>query len=193
MPYVDLAFRLNESVIFVDHGYALYGALSRIFPEIHEDRDIKVQPIRGIYNGKGELRLSAFSRLVIRLPDSDVKSYLGLTGEVLDVDGHIIRVGVPEVRKLLPVPRLRSRLVTIKGFLEEEEFLEALKRQLEDLNIAGEVLLGKRRTFRVKQKQVVGFEVAVMKLTAEESLKLQERGVGGRQKMGCGVFVPWRS
>ena len=193
MPYVDLAFRLDESVIFVDHGYALYGALSRIFPEIHEDKNIKIQPIRGNYNGNGELRLSTFSRLALRLPDGNVKSYLGLTGEILDVDGHIVRVGVPEVRKLLPSPRLRARLVTIKGFLEEGEFFEALKRQLENLGISGEALMGKRRTFRVKDKQVVGFEVAVIKLTAEESIKLQEHGLGGRQKMGCGVFVPWRS
>jgi len=28
-------------------------------------------------------------------------------------------------------------------------------------------------------------------LTAEESIKLQEIGLGGRRHMGCGIFVPY--
>ncbi len=33
MPSIDLAFRLTGSAVPVDHGYALYAALSRIlFP-----------------------------------------------------------------------------------------------------------------------------------------------------------------
>jgi hypothetical protein len=29
-------------------------------------------------------------------------------------------------------------------------------------------------------------------LSAEDSLRLQEVGIGGRRHMGCGVFVPFR-
>jgi len=32
MPYVDLAFRLTGSKVPVDHGYALYSAISRLLP-----------------------------------------------------------------------------------------------------------------------------------------------------------------
>ena len=191
MPYVDLAFRLNGSTVPVDHGYALYAALSRILPEIHEAKEVGVHPIRGIYSGNGELQLSDFSRLVLRLSDEEIRSYLKLAGKRLEVDKHLLSVGVPEVRMLLPIASLRARLVTIKGFLNEEEFLEAAKRQLEPLDINGQVRLGTRHTFRIKDKQVIGFEIGVTQLTAEESLKLQEQGLGGRRKMGCGVFVPW--
>ena len=189
MPYVDLAFRLKGSTVPVDHGYALYAALSRILPEIHEAKVIGVHPIRGIYSGNGELQLSDFSRLVLRLPDEEIRSYLKLAGKRLEVDERPISVGVPEIRMLLPVASLRARLVTIKGFLNEEEFLEAAKRQLQSFGIACEITLGQRGTFRVKDKQVVGFEIAVVGLTAEDSVKLQENGLGGRRKMGCGVFV----
>lgn len=192
MPYVDLAFRLNGSTVPVDHGYALYAALSRILPEIHEAKDVGVHPIRGIYSGSGELQLADFSRLVLRLPDEEIRSYLKLAGKKLEVDEHPLSVGVPEIRMLLPVASLRARLVTIKGFLNEEEFLEAAKRQLEQLAVNGQAHLGTRRTFRIKDKQVIGFEMGVSQLTAEESLKLQEQGLGGRRKVGCGVFVPWR-
>lgn len=192
MPYVDLAFRLNGSAVPVDHGYALYAALSRIVPEIHETKIIGVQPIRGIYSGNGKLQLSDSSRLVLRLPDEEIRLYLKLAGKRLDVDEHPLSIGVPEVRMLLPVVRLRAHLVTIKGFLKEKEFLEAAKRQLQNLDVTCEVLLGQRRTFRVKEKQVVGFEVTATELTAEDSVRLQGNGLGGRRKMGCGVFVPSR-
>ncbi len=190
MPYLDLAFRLNGSTVPVDHGYALYAALSRILPEIHETENVGVHPIRGIYSGNGELQLSDFSRLILRLPDEEIRFCLKLAGKRLEMDGHPLSVGVPEIRMLLPVANLRARLVTIKGFLNEEEFLEAVKRQLQNLNIDCETVLGQRGTFRVKDKQVVGFEVVVAGLTAEDSVKLQEHGLGGRRKMGCGVFVP---
>jgi CRISPR-associated endonuclease/helicase Cas3 len=35
MPYVDLAFRLTGRKVPVDHGYALYSAMSRLLPELH--------------------------------------------------------------------------------------------------------------------------------------------------------------
>jgi len=55
MPFVELAFRLTGSKVPVDHGYALYSAISRFVPEIHAAKDIGVHPIRGIYSGNGEL------------------------------------------------------------------------------------------------------------------------------------------
>ena len=190
MASIDLAFRLTGSAVPVDHGYALYAALSRILPDLHTAKDIGVQPIRGIYSGNGTLHLADFSRLILRLPDQQIRAYLKLAGKRLAVDEHSLSVGVPEVRTLRPVVRLRARLVTIKGFLQEDEFLAAAKRQLEQLDIKGQAHLGTRRTFRVRDKQVVGFEMGVSQLTAEESLTLQEHGLGGRRKMGCGVFVP---
>jgi CRISPR-associated protein Cas6 len=67
MPVVDLAFRLTGSKIAVDHGYALYSAISRLVPEIHEAKNIGVHPIRGTYSGNGELMLRDSSRLVVRM------------------------------------------------------------------------------------------------------------------------------
>jgi len=192
MLYIDLAFRLTGTTVPVDHGYALYAALSHIVPELHSAREIGVQPIRGVYGGAGALHLAAFSRLILRLPDDQIRTYLKLAGKKLEVEGHSLRVGVPEVRMLRLAASLRARLVTIKGFMEEGSFLGAAKRQLQSLGVAGEVLVGERRTFRVKEKQVVGFEVAVTELTAEESLALQEHGLGGRRRMGCGMFMSWR-
>ena len=189
---IELSFRLLGRAIPVDHGYALYAALSRVVPELHDAQELGIQPVRGVYAGGGVLHLAPFSCLAIRLPQDQIQPVLKLAGKTADVDGHALHIGVPNARPLLPVANLRARLVTIKGFLESASFGEAAKRQLHSLGIVGEFVLGTRRTLRVKDKQVVGFEVAVTELTAEESLILQEKGLGGRRRMGCGVFVPWR-
>ena len=43
---------------------------------------------------------------------------------------------------------------------------------------------------QIKDKSIVGYALRVVGLTAEESIRLQETGLGGRRRMGCGVFLP---
>ena len=45
---------------------------------------------------------------------------------------------------------------------------------------------------RIKGKRVIGYALQVAGLTAEESVRLQELGLGGRTRMGCGFFVPYQ-
>ena len=189
MPYIDLAFRLTGNKVPVDHGYALYSAISRLVPEIHEAKNVGVHPVRGTYSGNGELMLRDSSRLVVRLESEQIGQFLKLAGQKLEIDSYGFRVGVPEVRLLLPRAALYSRLVTIKGFMEPDAFLEAAKRQLEKIGVQAELAVGERRTLRVKDKQVVGFELAATGLSTEDSLRLQETGIGGRRHMGCGIFA----
>ena len=75
--------------------------------------------------------------------------------------------------------------------MDAEKFAEAVRRQLDTLEISERVILtiGKRRTLKIRDKEVVGFEVILEGLTASESIILQEHGLGGRRHMGCGVFV----
>ena len=189
MPYVDLAFRLTGSKVPVDHGYALYSAINRIVPEIHEAKNIGVHPIRGTYSGNGELMLRESSRLVLRMESERIGEFLNLAGKKLELGTYGLRVGIPDVRLLRPCVSLYSRIVTIKSFMELEAFMEAARRQLERMGATGELKLGERRTLGIKDKQVVGFEVSATELNAESSLKLQESGIGGRRHMGCGMFV----
>jgi len=190
MSTIDLAFRLMGTAVPVDHGYALYAAINRVMPELHDAKDIGVHPVRGRFDGNGCLLMAPASRLIIRTPDDRIREFLKLAGKTIEVDGHRFRVGVPEVRALRPAAALYARLVTIKGFMESEQFLDAARRQLEAMGATAKLELGERRTFRVKDKQVVGFEMLATELDAEDSIKLQEVGIGGRRRMGCGVFVP---
>lgn len=171
---------------------------------------LAIAPIRGTVIGNRMLALQPDSRLVLRVDSDRIGEMLSLAGKRLSIDGYDVFVGVPEVRPLTPAARLYSRLVTIKGFLEPGPFLEAVRRQLEALGIKGspaipvrrgqQSLEGQnssesattpyvRRTLRIRDKEVVGFALEVSQLTAEESLRLQEAGLGGRRLLGCGYFV----
>jgi len=207
---VDAQFQIGGGPILVDHGYSLYSAISRLLPEIHGDDRIGIHPIYGNLIGDRKLAITRSSRLVLRLPADRIRDVLPLAGKTLDLGNAKIIVGVPNARALIPAVCLYSRLVVIKGFMEPEPFLDAVRRQLAELDVRGEPFLIPtgdavevnkargggtqspwiRRTLRIRDKEVVGFAVRVEQLTAEESVCLQEHGIGGRRRFGCGIFVP---
>jgi CRISPR-associated protein Cas6 len=207
---IDLAFALVSTCpVPADHGYHLYASISRALPAMHEPNGIGIHPIRGRIIGERQMQLCDWSRLTIRVAAERIAEVLPLAGKQLNLAGRPLRVGVPQVLALTPAPALRSRLVTIKvssaddqptGPPDHDAFLAAARRQLDALGIAPEAQFciptrdsrPLRRTLRIKDKEVVGYELLVKPLTAEESLALQSHGLGGRRHMGCGIFVPVR-
>lgn len=208
---IDLAFHLvGTSPIAADHGYYLYAAISRALPAVHEPNGIGIHPIRGRQIGDRQMQLCDWSRLIIRIATERIAELLPLAGKQLNISGRTIRIGVPQVYSLAPATTLRSRLVTIKPSdrddprpPDESAFLTAARRQLDTLGISPEAQLTiptredprakevrpLRRTLRIKDKEVVGYELIISALTAQESLILLEHGLGGRRHMGCGIFV----
>jgi CRISPR-associated protein Cas6 len=189
---IDLCFRITGTSVPLDHGYLLYAGLSRLLPRLHESKWLGVHPLTGLRVGK-ELQLARGSRLRLRLPAERISEVLGVAGKRIELNGSAVHVGVPEIRMLQPVAALRARLVNIKGFEEDQPFREAAQRQLDALGVRGQLGVGRRRVMRIKDKTIVGYHVVVAELTAEESIALQEHGIGGRRRMGCGIFVPVRS
>lgn len=191
-PKADLCFKVIGKHLPVDHGYALYGAISRILPHFHEDDSAGLKLVRGRYMGDGLLDISPRSELVLRLPVDRIASYLPLAGKKLLIDGQDLMVGVPNTRALVPSATLHSHLVTTKNGSNQERFEAEVSRQMAGLRVLGRFSVGERRTFKVHGKQVVGYSLQISELDAQESITLQENGLGGRRRMGCGFFEPLR-
>jgi CRISPR-associated protein Cas6 len=189
---IELSFPVRGlAPIPADHGYALLGAITQLIPTVHGGNGFALAPIPGRQVGDRKMVLTRTSRLVVRTFADRVGEFLPLAGKQITLAGRPLTLGVPTVQQLEPAPRLRARLVTIKGFFEPDVFAEAVQRQLDKLEITGaEVSVGRQRTIRVKQSEIVGFETTLCKLDDESSLKLLVEGIGGRRHMGCGVFVP---
>ena len=195
---VDLFFHVQGKEVPVDHGYTLYSAISRILESgeenkwLHNADNVGLLPIRGHYAGQGKLMLDQQARFGLRLPVNLIPKVLRLAGKRLDVDGEALRVGVSTTSALIPAPVLYAHIVTTKNGEDESRFDAEVQRQLDALNIKGKPARGPRRIVTIKDKKVVGHSLLVSELTAEESICLQEQGLGGRRKMGCGVFVVWK-
>ena len=205
-PTLDILFRVTGAEVPTDHGYALFSALSRIL-ETEEDRwmhgnvHIGLHTIRGASLGNGRRLVGPNARLGLRLPADLLPRSLKLAGKSLDLDGCKLRVGVSETRALVPAPALHCRIVTTRNGDDPARFDAEIVRQSAALGIFGNVFrvpenAGRtngprdpsRRIVRVKGKRIVGYAILATELTAEESILLQERGLGGRRRMGCGGF-----
>ncbi|TWU26515.1 CRISPR-associated endonuclease Cas6 [Novipirellula galeiformis] len=192
MQLIELSFpALGQSPIPADHGYALLGAVTQLIPTVHGGNGFALAPIPGRQVGGRQMALTRSSRLIVRTTVDRVGEFLPLAGKQISLAGRSITLGVPTVQQIAPASQLRARLVTIKGFFAPTEFTEAVQRQLDKLEIAGaEISVGRQRTIRVKQNEILGFETTLSKLDDESSLKVLADGIGGRRHMGCGVFVP---
>lgn len=208
---VDVSFRIIGESVPLDHGYALYGSLSRMFPAWHEAAWLAIHPLNG-FVAKDVLVLSRYSRLRLRLPLERLPEVIMLAGKRLRIEDGArrgeIQIGIPEVYPLLPSPTLHARCVTIKvseveGTGAEPDrlmFLASAEKQLAERSIKGAIWIDdrrdesgrerSRRVLHIKDRTIVGYAVTVRELSDEDSLKLQESGLGGRKRMGCGVFVP---
>jgi CRISPR-associated protein Cas6 len=213
MNYLELHYPILGQTLPTQHGYPLYSALCHLLPKLHEkDCPIRIGPVRGLSVGKGVMQLpSGRSLLKFRVPDDQLRNLLPLAGKALDVAGHHVRLGVPQVNTLVPATTLLARLVIIKPNVlaadkrkplippTPEQFLEMVKRKLVEIEVQGEASLPKlesglpyRGILRVHHSNLVGFRVVVKGLSDSDSLRLMQTGLGQKKKLGCGWFVPMK-
>jgi CRISPR-associated protein Cas6 len=202
---IDMVFDVHGSELPVDHGYALFSAISHIIPGLHADESVGIHPINGLLAGNRLMHITRNSKLVIRISNERVRDIMQLSGKSITVDGHKISIGLPVPHMLRPAPVLQSRLVVIKGFLDADSFLDACRRQLTTLGISADAEIPykqsahsferkkgsdgtgnnlMRRTLRIHNKIIVGYAVRVKNLNTADSIRLQEAGLGGRRRFG---------
>src|SRR5262245_60441617 len=135
-------FPFTGRTLRTDHGYGLFGAISRIIPEVLCADWLTITTLKRIAVGDGSMQLDPASMLKIRLPQDRVPLLLKLAGKRLDIDGHAIRLGAPQIHLLKPSSVLYARVVTIKGYTEPGPFQDAVRRKMQDLNVTGEPVVG---------------------------------------------------
>jgi CRISPR-associated protein Cas6 len=203
---VDVAFQLAGESVPVDHGYQLYSALCVAVPALHGATWLSVHPLSGNPTPPGKLSFRDNARLFLRLPAERIPDVLPLAGRTVEVAGARLALGAPNVSALVPAPCLDARLVVLKltdaPHRENEElgrqtldtaafaerYATELKRQLIALDIQSPPDLCGRRSITVSGRRVIGYSVRVSALSADQSLRLQVNGLGGKRRMGCGVF-----
>jgi CRISPR-associated protein Cas6 len=209
----DVQFKIQGETIAGDYNYFLYSAISHICPWIHQIDDYKIgiHPIKGCMKDR-RLILTKNSFLILRIPENCLKHCLVLGGRTFNIGADTIAISSPTYSPLYPSHALWSYNVTVRApdKLTPEIFFNSIKSQLEFHKIKAipSFMLKQSghkkdgipnkdstpyiwRTFNIKGKHIVGYPLVIQELSSEDSIKLQQVGLGGRRHFGCGIFVPF--
>lgn len=196
-PCIELSFPVLGKSLPADHGYALYAALVHQVPELRQQKPLSILTVPGFPDRQGKINLTQYSCFKIRVPVPKIPLVYQLAGKRISIGKHEIQIGIPQTSVIQPATQLRSRIVTIKGYTEPDLCLEAARRQLNKLGISANLSIElnskgqpSRKTIKIKRYTIVGFSTVVTQLSPEDSIQLQTYGLGGKRRMGCGIFVP---
>jgi CRISPR-associated protein Cas6 len=188
---VDVAFALKGGTIPADHGWPLFRLLVERLAWLEADESAGVHPIRGSRSGSDELYVGGRGRLMLRLPRERAHESFALSGARLGL-GEGIEVGAAQLRTLFAHGTLYSPFVAA-GTGDEAAFQLAVNAELQQSGIRCKVVLGRMRRAAGAGAEMVGFSVMLHELSPEQSLAMQQTGLGAGRKLGCGIFVPHRS
>ncbi|MGB5261897.1 MAG: type I-MYXAN CRISPR-associated protein Cas6/Cmx6 [Gammaproteobacteria bacterium] len=198
---VDLAFKFSGSTLPLDHAHGLSRELLSVLPWLAEEAHAGIHLIHGATSGNGWYRpedpatellhLSRRCRMRLRVPNHRLDDARELTGKTLDVDGHVIEVGEATVFRLSSLSTLFARHVITDAAVDENEFLEQATRQLHALDIPCRKMLGGiTHTMQFPDGPVHTRSLMVAELQPEQSVRLQQVGLGPGRSFGCGLFLP---
>jgi CRISPR-associated protein Cas6 len=199
---VDLVFSIDCRELPVDHAHALSRAVLESLSESQSDSALGVHTVHvaGSQNGwerpehgsEQSLILSRRTKLTIRVP-GDRREDLRhrLEGASLNVAGYPLNIGKAKVRPLSKHTTLFARYVVVADRVDEDEFLQWAARELGGMDIRiRKALCGKAVSLHTPQGPLHTRSLMLANLSVEESLRLQERGLGSHRQMGCGIFLP---
>ncbi len=199
---IDITYQLKGKTLPVDHAYELSEAIRQILPWMNAEEGSGVHQIyvAASSNGwerpddteSGQLHLSRRTKMTLRVPASRLAEAEKLSGMTLNIAGNTIELGKSSVKKLSTLTTIFSRYVSSGDqLLEEPEFLEYLVDELRALGIRPKkILCGKDSALQTPAGPVHARSVMLADLEPEESVLIQEKGLGAHRLMGCGLFLP---
>jgi CRISPR-associated protein Cas6 len=196
---IDVACDIVCRTLPVDHAYPLSQAVLAVLPWLAGEPGAGVHTIHVADSGNGWMRpegaaallhLSRRTKLVLRLPKARLADAGALAGATLDVAGHPLQVTRLAVRPLAATATLFARYV-VAADGDENAFLQAMAAELETLGIRPrKMLCGIERALQTPAGALRTRSLMLAELALEESVRLQERGLGPQRTLGCGLFLP---
>lgn len=199
---VDVLFSIDCKRLPVDHAYALFAALNGALPWVAGDPAIGVHTVQvaGSQNGwerpehgsDQHLIVSRRTKLAIRVPKERMDALMEeLRGKTLDISGYPMTIGKGKIRPLSKETTIFARYVVIHPGDSEERFLSRAADELAAVGIRlRKALCGKGTTLTTRDGTVHTRSLMLANLSQEESVRLQQTGLGPRREMGCGIFIP---
>lgn len=191
--FTDAQFDLSPGEIPADHGVCLYDELVAHLPWLADTPGIGVHPVHGAPTGRNDnLVINRRVKLVIRLPEARLADAEALVGAVLKTPAGTLTVGSLKKRPLMPYATLYSHLVIMES-ADEARFIDEARCELERLGVRAGLIPGKRRTLATPEGEMTGYSLMLYDLSLDDSIRVQEVGLGRYRRYGCGIFIPHKS
>lgn len=199
---VDCRFSIDCRRLPVDHAYALRTALVRVCPWLADEPGVGIHTVHvaGSQNGwerpahdtGNQILLSRRTRLTVRVPRGRAAELLvALPGTRILVDTCPLTFGPGKTRPLSTETTLFARYVVTAPDQDEDAFLQAAAAALTDIEIPiRKALCGKTNRLAAPNGGVLTRSLMLAGLRREESIRLQQQGLGPQRLMGCGIFIP---
>jgi len=199
---VDCLFAIECRALPVDHAYALSSALVAACPWIGEEPGLGIHTVHvaGSQNGwerpahgtASQIQLSRRTKLILRLPRARAPALLdALPGTRIAVGGAPLTVGAGKLRSLGTESVLFARYLVSAAGPDEEAFMNSAVQALALLGIqTRKALCGKSNTLATPEGAITTRSLLLAGLKPDESLRLQQQGLGVHRLMGCGIFIP---
>jgi CRISPR-associated protein Cas6 len=197
---VDVVFSIQCRSLPVDHSYSLSQAIAAALPWFADEEHAGLHTIHVAESGNGWMRpddpkallhLSRRTKLMLRLPKRRVEDAAKLTGQTLDVGGHAMQVEKAAVKPLSAITTLFSRYLVAGEGLDEMAFMREAQSLLADMGIRPKKMLcGMGHVIATPDRKIHARSLMLADLAVEESVRLQQRGLGPGRTLGCGLFLP---
>ncbi len=197
---VDVIFNIQCCALPVDHAWALSQAIQQALPWFNDEPHTGLHLIYVTEEGNGWYRpdeknsliyLSRRTKLMLRVPENHIENIQTLSNKILDINGHSLKVGQSTIKSLKPTPVLFARHVLSQEKISEEDFLTQAIAELAKIDVqCRKALCGKTRYFNTPDGELLTRSLMIADLQPQESITLQQNGLGQAKKMGCGLFVP---
>jgi CRISPR-associated protein Cas6 len=199
---IDLSFKISCKQIKLDHAWALTEALSNLLPWFKDEPQAAIHHIYIPQSGNGwnrsdqfadeVIQLSRRTRLKIRIPKRREKDLMAITGQTVSIDDNELSFGKAERVLLSTLTTIVARHVHIPGTDDDEEaFLKLAYEQIKTLGITTrKMLCGKSHQLKSIDGPIKTRSLMIADISPEESITLQENGVGQFYSYGCGIFIP---
>ena len=197
---VDAVFAISCRSLPVDHAFALSQAIEATLPWFADEPRAGLHLVHGASSGSGWMRpeapdallyLSQRAKLVLRLPGHRLRDAAALVGRTMQVAGCPLRVDGLAMRPLSRNANLFSRGVILAATGNETDFLAAADEALATLGIRpGTMLCGRTTAIATPERTHQARSLMLAGLAQEQSLALQQQGLGAGRKLGCGLFIP---
>jgi CRISPR-associated protein Cas6 len=196
---VDAVFAIACRCLPVDHAYALQQAIQDALPWFAQEPRAGLHTVHGAASGSGWMRpegadallqLSHRARLALRLPRHRLEDAAALLGRTLQVAGWPLHVEKMALRPLSRITTLFSRCVVLDAG-DEAAFVIAATDELGALGIKpASMVCGRVTPVATPERTYQARSLMLAGLTREQSLLLQQSGLGAGRKLGCGLFIP---